>query len=168
MSENGILKRFRDFMHDLQWNKSFASLDFVVLKSLMMLAAVDGEVSTEEIALFRQLSEKCSGYNEESFAKLWDNALRSAGKLLILSKVLKEDELVDAFVNEAECGFVEELSLGLVAERESAFACLESLAAADGARSRVESRCIAALKERVTRAHDEAIRIKYSRATVFG
>ena len=145
----------------------FTRLDSAVLKTMMMLAAVDGSVSEDEITSFKALAEKCRGYNGESFDALWDSAVHSAGYLLLQSRFLDPDDLVKAFVKEAEAGFVSEVRMGEKAEREDAFLCLEKMASADGDYSPVERACIAALVQRVKEARDQMIAERYPRARLF-
>ena len=103
---NGIFDRMKVLFADLTGKNRFGKEDFVLLKTALMLAAVDGEVDAGEVNRFKELAAKCRGYNGESFEVLWEQALRSAGYLLIQSRFLGQDELAAAFVKEAEKDFV--------------------------------------------------------------
>lgn len=159
--------KFKDIFDDLIGKNRFSKFDFVVLKTMMMLAAVDGEISADEIDSFRSFAEKCRGYGGESFDKLWDAAVHSAGYLLLQTRFVEQEDLVKAFVKEAEKDFVGEIALDEVKDRELAFASLEQMAAADGDFSDVERACVRALEERVKQARNQAIAERYPRAVAF-
>lgn len=167
MSKNGILGRVRTIFADLTGKNKFTKADFVLLKTALMLAAVDGEVSADEVGRFRDLAEQCRGYNGESFEALWDKALRSAGYLLIQSRFLDTKALAATFVKEAEQDFVESIILETKEERARAFELLEQMAKADGDYSEAEQAAIAALAQKVKAARDQALAERYSRAAIF-
>lgn len=144
--------------------RSFSAFDFVTMKTAMMLAALDGDVSAEELVSFRDMASGCRGCTPQSFAKLWDEALRSAGYLLVQSKILPEDELIALFVREATDSFVEEVSAEVSEDRRHAFDVLAEMAAADGDISDVESRAIKALEASVKKRREEIIEMLYPRA----
>ena len=99
--------------------------------------------------------------------KLWDAAVHSAGYLLLQTRFVEQEDLVKAFVKEAEKDFVGEIALDEVKDRELAFASLEQMAAADGDFSDVERACVRALEERVKQARNQAIAERYPRAVAF-
>ena len=167
MNRNGIFDRMKGLFADLTGKNRFGKEDFVLLKTALMLAAVDGEVSADEVGRFRELAEKCRGYNGESFEALWEQALRSAGYLLIQSRFLGTEDLAAAFVKEAERDFVGEVILETREERVRAFELLDRMAMADGDYSEVEHACIAALAQKVKEARNQAIAERYSRAAAF-
>ena len=167
MGKNGIFDRMKGLFADWTGKNRFGKEDFVLLKTTLMLAAVDGEVGADEVSRFKELAEKCRGYNGESFGDLWELALRSAGYLLIQSRFLGPDELAAAFVKEAEKDFVGTVILKTKEERSRAFELLERMAMADGDYSAVERASIAALAQKVKSASDQAIAERYSRAARF-
>lgn len=144
--------------------RNFSSVDFVTLKTAMMLAAVDGDVSSEELASFREMASGCRGCTPKSFEKLWEEALRSTGYLLVQSKILPEDELIALFVREATHSFVGEVSAEVSEDRRHAFDVLAEMASADGDFSDVESRAIKALEASVKKRREEIIKMLYPRA----
>ena len=168
MSKTGIFDRMKGLFADLTGKNRFGKEDFVLLKTAMMLAAVDGEVSADEVVRFKELAAKCRGYNGESFETLWEQALRSAGYLLIQSRFLGTDELAAAFVKEAERDFVGSVIQETREERVDAFELLDRMAMADGDYSEVEHACIAALAQKVKTAREQAIAERYPRAAGFG
>ena len=167
MNTSGIFDRMKGLFADLTGKNRFGKEDFVLLKTALMLAAVDGEVGADEVGRFKELAEKCRGYNGESFEVLWEQALRSAGYLLIQSRFLGEDEIAEAFVKEAEKDFVGTVVLETKDEHARAFELLDRMAMADGDYSKVERACIAALAKRVKVARDQAIAERYPRASRF-
>ena len=168
MNGNGIFDRMKGFFADLTGKNRFGKEDVVLLKTALMLAAVDGEVGADEVGRFKELAEKCRGYNGESFDALWEKALRSAGYLLIQSRFLGEEELAEVFAAEAEKDFVETVVLETREERTRAFELLDRMAMADGDYSAVERACIAALAKKVKTARDQAIAERFPRAAAFG
>ena len=168
MNTNGIFDRMKGLFADLTGKNRFGKEDFVLLKTALMLAAVDGEVGADEVGRFKELAAKCRGYNGESFEALWEHALRSAGYLLIQSRFLGTEELAAAFVAEAEKDFVGTVSLETKEERARAFELLDRMAMADGDYSEIERTCIAALATKVKSARDKAIAERFSRAASFG
>ena len=167
MDKNGIFDRMKSLFVELTGKNRFGKEDFVLLKTALMLAAVDGEVGADEVGRFKELAAMCRGYNGESFEVLWEQALRSAGYLLIQSRFLGQDELAAAFVKEAERDFVGTVILETQEERVRAFELLDRMAMADGDYSAIEHACIAALAQKVKTARDEAIAERYSRAAMF-
>ena len=165
---NTLMGRLKNIFAELTGKNRFERLDFVLLKTTLMLAAADGEVAADEIARFKDLAAKCRGYSGESFETLWDAALRSAGYLLLQSHFLGHAELVAAFVKEAEKDFVGTIILETKEERIRAFELLDRMAMADGDYSEVEHACIAALAQKVKTAREQAIAERYPRAAGFG
>jgi len=161
-----VLDRLKGLFDDLTGKNRFGKLDFGTLKAMMMLAAVDGDVSADEIGQFRELAKQCRGYNGESFETLWDAALHSAGYLLLMSRLLPSKGLVGAFVSEAEKDFVQEVVQEVAKDRDQAFERLAAMAAADGDYSDIERQCVEALSKRVKEVRDQAIAERYPRATV--
>jgi len=164
--KQGVFTRLKGFFDALTGANKFGKTDFGTLKVMMMLAAVDGNVAADEVAQFKEMAKQCPGYNGTSFEALWEEALRSAGHLLLQSRLLSEDELVAAFVREAEKDFVGEVIQEVTKDREQAFERLTAMASADGDYSPIERRCIEALATRVKAARDQAIAERYPRATI--
>ena len=126
-------------------------VDFAVLRTLLLLAAVDGEVSQGELDYFRSLIDQyrddIGGRTREA---LWKSALHGAGYLILQGRFLTRDEMVAAFVEEAEGDFVEMLATGSNDEVKSAFDLLQTMAQADGTFSDLEGDCLVALVKRVS------------------
>ena len=158
----------KSFFARLTRKKRFEKEDFVLLKTALMLAALDGEVGEDEVARFRTLAEKCRGYSGEAFKLLWESALRSAGYLLLQTHFLAQDELVATFVREAEKDFVGTVILETREERRRAFKLLDAMAMADGDYSEIERAAIAALREKVMIEFEQAMAERYSRAAYVG
>ena len=165
--KNGLMNRIKDLFAGLTGKNRFEKLDFVLLKTTLMLAAVDGEVAADEVVRFKDLAAKCRGYSGESFETLWEAALRSAGYLLLQSRFLGHDELIAAFVKEAEKDFVGEVVLETSEERIRAFDFLDRMAMADGEYSEIERDCIVALVKKVKAAREKALAERYPQGAKF-
>ena len=141
--------------------------DFAVLRTLMLLAAVDGEVSQGELAYFRSVIDKyrddVGGRTREA---LWKSALHGAGYLILQGHFLSRDELIAAFVEEAEGDFVEVLSTGTDDEVQAAFNLLKSMARSDGRFSDIEGDCLQALMRRVSSERARIRADRYPRGTL--
>lgn len=166
MSKTGFLERMKGVFAEMTGKNKFDKLDFGILKTMLMLTAVDGDIAKDEVAQFKSMAEQCRGYNGESFESLWDSALRSAGYLLIQARFLDRAGLVEAFVKEAEQSFTGEVAQEISKERERAFASLEAMAKADGDYSDIERDCISALVKRVKVVRDQVIAARYPRAVL--
>ena len=105
-----------------------------LLKTVMMLAAVDGEIDREELSLYRELAERMRGGNAAEFDALWAESVKGMAYIGFLSEMLEPEELVREFVREVDRG------LGA-----DGIAALERMAEADGDYSRIERDCISAL-----------------------
>lgn len=166
--KTGVLELIKETFASLSGANRFSKEDALLLKTALMLAAVDGEVSEDEIARFKAYAEKCRGYNEVSFESLWDKAVRSAGYLLLQSRFLPKEELVAAFVKEAEIDFVGKFILTTDEEREHAFAFMERMAKSDGDYSEIEQACLTALFDAVKAAREQHLAERYSRSSIYG
>ena len=162
-----LIERMRNALAGLAGKNSFGRMDFVILKTTLMLAAVDGEIADDEVCRFREFAAKCRGYSGESFETLWEAAIRSAGYLLMQSHFLGQEELAEAFVKEAEKDFVGEVVLETADERTRAFEFLDGMAMADGDYSGIERACIAALVRKVAAARERLLDERYPRAAKF-
>ena len=107
---------------------------WAVFRVVMMLAAVDGEITKEELSLYRELAEKFREGDAADFDVLWAESVKGMAYIGFLSEMLEPEELVREFVREAGNG------LGA-----DGIAALERMAAADGDYSEIERNCIAAL-----------------------
>ena len=105
-----------------------------VFRAVMMLAAVDGEITKEELSLYRELAETFRGGNAADFDALWAESVKGMAYIGFLSEMLEPEKLVREFVREA--------GNGLGADD---IATLERMAAADGDYSQIERDCVAAL-----------------------
>lgn len=168
MNVSKIFEKLNLAIAELAGKNKFTAVDFGILKTMLMLSAVDGDVSPAEIMKFRDVAEACAGCNEGSLDGLWESALRSAGYLLLKRKLVNDETLVALFVKEAEKDFTGALALEDSASCDRAFACLTAVAEVDGDYSDMERACIAALAKRVGEARDQAIAERYPRAAAFG
>ena len=168
MSKIKVLENIREFFGKLTGGHRLSELDFGILKTAMMVSALDGEIGDEEIRHFRKLVEGCCETDNAEFDALWDAALRSTGYIFMQARFLPAEKLVSVFVSEAEKFFVGEVKMEPTVERKRAFEWLESMARTDGDYSEVERQCITALAKRVQEAREQAIAERYPRAFVSG
>ncbi len=119
-----------------------------VLKAMVMLAAVDGQVTKAELALFKEQTEALRAQKSGQFDLLWQSAVRSASYLGFLSGEITREEMAAEFVREAGPAFA--ASMQHVSEecRRRVFATLKRMAEADGDYSAVERLCILTLLDR--------------------
>ena len=104
------------------------------LKAVMMLAAVDGEITKGELSLYHDLAQEFRGDDDEAaFEAMWARSVRAMAYLGFLSEMLTAEEIVREYVREA----------GEIPRRF--VAALERMASADGDYSRIERDCIMAL-----------------------
>ena len=107
---------------------------WAVFRAVMMLAAVDGEITKEELSLYRELAEELREGDAADFDALWAESVKGMAYIGFLSEMLEPEALVREFVREAG------KDLGA-----DGIAVLERMAAADGDYSRIERACVSAL-----------------------
>lgn len=121
--------------------------DFGVLKVAYMVAALDGEVSESEFKALDALAKKCRGYTPKIAAQAIDEALRSAGYLMLLSKREKDAALVAAFVREAKAALPNGFAYMAIEDVRRAVATWVAMGMSDGDYSAREKKCIEALRK---------------------
>lgn len=125
------------------------SFEFAVLKTLLRLSAVDGEIAKEELAAFRELTVEYRAGDQKGFDRMWSEALQGASYLGFLSELLPPEGIVGEFVRESEADFIVGARAASPEERTRAFAALERMAEADGVYSQIERSCITSLSLRL-------------------
>lgn len=136
----------------------FGKIDYGVVKVAFMVAALDGEVSDDELKALDALLKKCRGYTKEAAAKALDEAMRSAGYLLLLGRRAKETTLLRAFLAEAGAALPNGFAFLSVEEVRRAVVTWMALGMSDGDYSAREKKCIEALCERLAElkiVHDD-------------
>lgn len=122
-------------------------VDLGIVKVALMVAALDGEVTDAEYRALDALARKCRGCSKAAADKGMDEAMRSAGYLLLLGRKVSDKELVKAFVSEARTalpsGF-EDLS---VEEVRRAVVMWIAMGMSDGDYSTRERKCIEAVRK---------------------
>ena len=121
--------------------------DFGVLKVAFMVAALDGEVTAAEYRAFEALAKKCRGYTPKAAAAALDEAMRSAGYLMLLSKRAKDAELIKAFVGEAQAALPMGFAYFSVEDVRRAVVTWIAMGMSDGDYSAREKKCIEALRK---------------------
>lgn len=159
MENEKILEKARTMFSELSAAGKFGKLDFAILRTLLLLAALDGEIAPAEIEFLKQLGKTCRASDEASFAEQWNSALHSAGYLCLMSHFLSGKELVKEFMKESEKEFVCLVALESADVRDCAFTAIEAMASADGHYSAIERDCVAALAQRVIEVRNDAARV---------
>lgn len=121
--------------------------DYGIVKVALMVAALDGEVSDDGMKAVDAMLKKCRGYTAKAAAQVLDEAMRSAGYLMLLGKRAKEAELVKAFVAEAKAALPEGFAYLSVEEVRRAVVAWIALGMSDGDYSAREKKCIEALRK---------------------
>lgn len=146
MSIDGLIKKIVDFMPDLNASKKDSGIvSFGILKTMMMIAAVDGQITPAEMLAFWSTAKKFSNIDPSALPALWKSALTSAGYLALQAMMLTKDELVSEFVRVVDADFVQLVIKAPHDIRKCAFKCLKSMAEADGDYSTIEKACIGEL-----------------------
>ena len=121
--------------------------DFGVLKVAFMVAALDGEVTEAEYKAFDALAKKCRGYTEKAAATALDEAMRSAGYLMLLAHRATDAELVRAFVAEAQTALPMGFAYLSIEDVRRAVITWIAMGMSDGDYSAREKKCIEALRK---------------------
>lgn len=120
----------------------YGKVDFGIVKVAFMVAALDGEVSDDELKALCALLKKCRGYSRKTAAKALDEAMRSAGYLLFLGRMASESALLRAFLVEAEAALPDGFAYLSVEEIRRAVIAWIALGMSDGNYSAREKKCI--------------------------
>ena len=121
--------------------------DFGILKVAFMVAALDGDVTDAEYKAFEALAKKCRGYTPKVAADALDGAMRSAGYLMLLSRRAKEEDLVRAFLAEAQAALPLGFAYLSIEDVRRAVVTWIAVGLSDGDYSRRERACIEALRK---------------------
>lgn len=110
-------------------SKKSRDLKQSLFKAMMMLAAVDGEIAREEMALYKELAKQL---NVDS--SLWTESVKGMAYIGFLSEMLEPEELVQEFKQ----------AVGTTM-KPGEIEVLKQMAQADGDYSQIERDCILAL-----------------------
>jgi len=136
---------------------NFTHVAFDVLKTMMLLAAVDGNIAREEMARFWECAMEIGRYDKDDLRELWKSALSSAGYLSLHAKLVDEAACTAEFLRLVDEGLVKKLAKASATVRKRAFDCLRSMANADGDFSSVERSCIKALVDRLDKMGEQRV-----------
>jgi len=141
-----------------QLDDDFSHVAFDVLKTMMLLAAVDGNISRDEMTRFWECAREICPAAGEELDSLWKASLCSAGYLSLQAKIDDVDACTAEFMRLIEESLVKKLKRSTASVRRRAIACIESMAKADGDFSKVEKSCVRALLVRLdeVREHQPA------------
>lgn len=166
--------RMLDFLRGLKFaspgRSSFfkariGKVDLGVLKVALMVAALDGEIADDEYATFDRLSKKCRGYTPESARQALDEALRSAGYLMLKARMAGDAALEKTFVAEARAALPNGFDSLSPEDIRKAVVTWIMMGMCDGEYSPRERRCVEALRrqfaeirvDRARRAEERAM-----------
>ena len=121
--------------------------DFGVLKVAYMVAALDGEITDAEYKALDAMAKKCRGYTPKAAAEAIDEAMRSAGYLMLLSRRKKDEALVKAFVSEAQAALPMGFAYLSIEDVRRAIVSWIAMGMSDGDYSARERKCIEALRK---------------------
>lgn len=139
--------KFAAIKKTLGFKDQIGKTDLGVLKVALMVAALDGEVTGAEYDAFWIFAKKCRGYTEAAGAKAFDEALRSAGYLLLLARRVTPAQLVKAFLLEAKAALPDGFAYYSVENVRNAIVTWIAMAMSDGEYSTRERKCIEALRK---------------------
>lgn len=121
--------------------------DLGILKVAFMVAALDGEVTDAEFKAFDALAKKCRGYSPKAAAKALDEAMRSAGYLMLLGRRVKDEELEKAFMKEAQAALPYGFAYCSIEDVRRAVVTWIAMGMSDGDYSKREKLCIESLRK---------------------
>ena len=122
--------------------------DFGVLKVAFMVAALDGEVTDAEYKALEALAKKCRGYTPKTASTALDEAMRSAGYLMLLGRRAKDAELVKAFIRESQAALPNGFACFSVEDVRRAVVTWIAMGMSDGDYSAREKKCVETLSKR--------------------
>ena len=141
-----LIQKIVDFLPGLaaeEKDTKFVTLG--ALKAMMLLSAVDGDISRDEMKTFWDHAQRCKDIDSETLNDLWKSALTSAGYLAMQSLLMGKDELVAEFMRLVDADFVQRVTRESHEVRKNAFRWLKDMAEADGDYSDIEKACIGEL-----------------------
>lgn len=141
----------------------YGKIDYGIVKVALMVAALDGDVSDDELKAIDVLLKKCRGYSIKSAATVLDEAIRSAGYLMLLGKRAKDSQLVKAFIAEAKSALPEGFAFLSVEEIRRAVVTWIALGMSDGDYSMREKKCIEALRTHFAELQVEQAQLEEAR-----
>ena len=121
--------------------------DFGVLKVAFMVAALDGDVTDAEYKAIDALAKTCRGYTPKVAAKALNEAMRSAGYLMLYARRAKDADLVKAFVAEAQAALPMGFAYFSIEDVRRAIVTWIAMGMSDGDYSSREKKCIESLRQ---------------------
>lgn len=137
--------------------------DLGVLKVAFMISALDGAITDAEYGTFDLMARKCRGYTPEGAAEALDEAMRSAGYLMLKAQRATDAELVKAFVAEAKAALPDGFAYLSLEDIRRAVVTWVMMGLSDGDYSPRERKCIEAIRRlfaelKADRVREEAAR----------
>ena len=140
---------FKSFAPDSTVRGKLGKTDLGILKVALMVAAIDGKVTGEEIEALRLLARTGFGLDEKGAEEAFAQAEHCAGYMLLTSDLaLSDAELVEKFMAEACAVLPNGFAYMPVSDVRRAVVTWIALAMSDGDYSVRERLCIEALRQR--------------------
>jgi len=128
---------------------TMSDLNFSVIYVGLLIAAIDGTVSDEELTLLHDFANECGFSLDDDEAKQGlDRAIRNAGYLSLMSRisVYSEDDRLKAFVKAVDAGLPHDFVSSTREDLVFAFTFWTALAMTDGDFSATEKKALEVLK----------------------
>jgi len=146
-----FLKPFRDA--HARSGSTVGKLNYSIIFVAVQIAALDGEVTDDEIALIEDFAWSCPGASFEGMQKGRDFALRYAGYLALIARFpdYTEERRLNAFLEAVEEGLTDKFPFFDRDELCFSFTLWTTLAMSDGNFSPLERKALEALKDKFDR-----------------
>lgn len=122
------------------------AIDICCVKIAMMIAGLDGRLSSEEYVLFEDML-KYYGCSGDALVKSFDEGLEAAGYIVLQSQRLPAKELMEVFLHRAETMLSGNFDVDYIKRLRAAFMTWTIMAMSDGKYLDVERRGICTLKD---------------------
>ena len=127
--------------------RKLGKIDLGIAKVAFMVAALDGEITEAEYTAIDALLKKCRGYSQKAAAQAMDEAMRSAGYLMLLGRRSSDEALVKAFMSEARRALPDGFAYLSIEEVRRAIVMWIAMGLSDGDYSSREKLCIESLRK---------------------
>lgn len=132
--------------------------DFGILKVAFLVAAVDGKITDEELHVYELMSRRCRGYTKKRATDALEEAVQTAGNLILKTDSLSEKDFVSAFVAAADSALPDGFFNFSVVDIRRAIVTWVVMGMSDGDYSRRERLCIEALRSRFAERKAQKLR----------
>lgn len=158
MKKGVIANRIQKFLSGLKLeclaevvreSSRLGKLDAGILQVAMMVSALDGHVTEDELQTFEKLAKKCRGYNAESAKAVFREGLKAAGYIELAARTLSAKELLALFADETGVALPDGFAYGDAKDVRRAFVMWTAMAMSDDEYAPVERKAVGLLADRV-------------------